>query len=108
MHSGKSSPTTINGLANLLGTILKQYNGAPASRIRPQSLVASRHLLQSSISLSNSTFFSSKIQASTYNGKYITKEVHKQPKKESKENSHRNSSQADSTMPRMKDSHSSL
>jgi hypothetical protein len=34
--------------------------------------------------------------------------VHREGKKESKENSHRNSSQADSTMPRMKDSHSSL
>jgi hypothetical protein len=34
--------------------------------------------------------------------------MHKQGKKESKENLHRNISQADSTMPRMKDSHSSL
>jgi hypothetical protein len=34
--------------------------------------------------------------------------VHKQGKEKSKENSHRNISQADSTMPRMKDSHSSL
>jgi hypothetical protein len=93
----------------MLGMVLKQYNGAPASRIRPQSLAASRHLLQGSISLRNSTFFSSKIQTSTYNGKNVTKAaVHKQGKKELKENSHRNSSQADSTMPRMKDSHSSL
>jgi hypothetical protein len=93
----------------MLGTVLKQYNGAPASRIRPQSLAASRHFLQSSIPLSNSTFFSSKIQTSTYNGKDVTKAaVHKQGNKESKENPHRNSSQADSTMPRMKDSHSSL
>jgi hypothetical protein len=34
--------------------------------------------------------------------------VHKQGKEKSKENSHRNISQADSTIPRMKDSHSSL
>jgi hypothetical protein len=34
--------------------------------------------------------------------------VHKQGKEELKENSHRNISQADSTMPRIKDSHSSL
>jgi uncharacterized protein involved in propanediol utilization len=34
--------------------------------------------------------------------------VNKQAKEESKENLHRNISQADSTMPRMKDSHSSL
>jgi hypothetical protein len=34
--------------------------------------------------------------------------VHKQGKEKSKENSHRNNSQADSTIPRMKDSHSSL
>jgi hypothetical protein len=93
----------------MLGAVLKQYNGAPASRIRPQCLAASRHFLQSRISFSNSTFFSSKIQTSTYNGKNVTKAaVHKQEKKESKENSHHNSSQADSTMPRMKDSHSSL
>jgi hypothetical protein len=93
----------------MLGTVLEQYNGAPASRIRPQSLAASRHFLQSIISLSNSTFFSNKIQASTCNGKNVTKAaVHKQGKKESKGNSHRNSSQADSTMPRMKDSQSSL
>jgi hypothetical protein len=93
----------------VLGTVLKQYNGALASRIRPQSLAASQYFLQSSISLSNSMFFSNKIQTSACNGKNVTKAaIHKQGKKESKENSHRNSSQADSTMPRMKDSHSSL
>jgi hypothetical protein len=53
----------------MLGTVLKQYNGTPASRIRPQSLKASRHLLQSRISLSNPTILSSKIQTSAYNGK---------------------------------------
>jgi hypothetical protein len=53
----------------MLGTVLKQYNGAPASRIRPQSIKASWHFLQSRISLSDSTFLSSEIQASAYNGK---------------------------------------
>jgi hypothetical protein len=53
----------------MLGTVLKQYNGAPVSRIRPQSFKVSRHFFQSCISLSNSTFLSSKIQTSAYNGK---------------------------------------
>jgi hypothetical protein len=94
----------------MLSTVLKQYNGAPALRIRPQSLKASRHFLQSCISLSDSTFLSSKIQTSAYNGKRCHNKtaVNKQGKEEPKENLHRNISQADSTMPRMKDLHSLL
>jgi hypothetical protein len=93
----------------MLGAVLKQHNSAPASRIRPERLAASRHFLQSRIPFSNSTFFGSKIQTSTYKRPNVTRvAVRKQGKKESKENSHRNNSQADSTMPRMKDSHSSL
>jgi hypothetical protein len=53
----------------MLGMVLKQYNGTPASRIRPQSLKASRHFLQSRISLSDPMILSSKIQTSAYNGK---------------------------------------
>jgi hypothetical protein len=53
----------------MLGTVLKQYNGALASRIRPQSLEASRHFLQSRISLSDPTILSREIQTSAYNDK---------------------------------------
>jgi hypothetical protein len=53
----------------MLGTVLKQYNGTPTSRIRPQSLKACRHFLQSLISLGNPTIFSSEIQTSAYDGK---------------------------------------
>jgi hypothetical protein len=53
----------------MLGAVLKQYNGAPASRIRPQSLKANRRFLQSRISLRDPTILSSKIQARAYNDK---------------------------------------
>jgi hypothetical protein len=53
----------------MLGTVLKQYNGTPTPRIRPQSLKAYRHSLQSRISLGNPTIFSSEIQTSAYEGK---------------------------------------
>jgi hypothetical protein len=66
----------------MLGAVLKQHNGAPASRIRPQRLAASRHFLQSRISFSNSTFFSSKIQASTYKRHNVSKSSSSQAGKE--------------------------
>jgi hypothetical protein len=72
IHSCESSSATINWLANMLGTVLKQYNGASASRIRPQCLTASRHFLQSHTSLRNSTLFSSKVQTSTYKRKKMS------------------------------------
>jgi hypothetical protein len=44
--------------------VLKQYNSAPASRIRPQIFSTCGHFFQSRTSLGNPTIFSSKIQAS--------------------------------------------
>jgi hypothetical protein len=64
MHSYESSSATINGLADMLGSVLKQYDSTAAARIRPQSLNTRRHLLQSCILLGNPTIFSSKIQTS--------------------------------------------
>jgi hypothetical protein len=93
----------------MLGTVLKQYNGTPTPRIRPQSLAACQHSLQSCISLGNTTIFSGKIQTSAYDSKGCHKNSSEEiGKKKSKENLHRNISQADSTMPRIKDLHSSL
>jgi hypothetical protein len=93
----------------MLGTVLKQYNGTSASRIRPQSLKASQHILQSRILLSDPTILSSKVQQVPIMAKGVTKIARdKQGKKESKENLHRNILQADSTTPRIKDLHSSL
>jgi hypothetical protein len=66
----------------MLGTILKQYNGTPASRIRPQSLKASRHFLQSRISLSDPTILSSEIQTSAYRGRRCHKNSRGQSGKE--------------------------
>jgi hypothetical protein len=66
----------------MLGAVLKQHNGAPASRIRPQSLEASRHLLQSRVSLSNPTILSSEIQTSAYHGKRCHKNSRGQSGKE--------------------------
>jgi hypothetical protein len=58
----------------MLSAILEQYNGVSTLRIRPQCLTASRHFLQSRIPFSNLTFFSSKIQTGTYNGKTSQKQ----------------------------------
>jgi hypothetical protein len=58
--------------------------------------------------LGNPAIFSSKIQTSAYDGNEITKTAVKQKEKDkSKGNLHRNISQADSTMPRIKELHSS-
>jgi hypothetical protein len=69
LHSCESPSATINWLANMLGTVPKQYNGTPMSRVRPQSLKAHRHSLQSRISLGNPTVFNSEIQTSAYDAK---------------------------------------
>jgi hypothetical protein len=69
VHSRESFPATINRLANVLSAILKQYNGFPTPRIRPQSFNICGHFFQSCISFGNPTILSSEIQASAYDEK---------------------------------------
>jgi hypothetical protein len=61
VHRHERSSATIHRFANVLGSILKQYNSTPASRIRPQIFNTYEHFLQGRISLGNPTIFSSKI-----------------------------------------------
>jgi hypothetical protein len=109
VHSYESSPAAIHCIANMLGTILKQYNSASASRIRPQIFNTCGHLFQSRTSLGNPTIFNGEIQASAYKGKGYHKSNNRAKSEENKSrgNLYRNISQADSTIPRMKELHSS-
>jgi hypothetical protein len=65
IHGRQRCLTTINRFPNMLGTILKKYNGTTTPGIRPQTISSLRFLLGSHDSFRNSTCFTNKVQAST-------------------------------------------